>query len=284
MASLLHWFMLIILLASGSPAAASLLPGPSCGAGWMMEGKSTTYDRTTLSDRINGEAELYFPYGFERMLYARYNGSDGAGFDVDVYQVGSVLDAFGVYATYRPKEGKALSAGAEAVISGGQLFLYQDRYFVRIEATGSPSPPAEALLACARIVAAGLPGKPVPPLELATFSLPGIQKGSERYLAQSLLGYDFFRRGLMAEAVTNGAPFQIFLVLEESPEQARKVFERYVGEVKGTISGSMAEGTDPLYGKAVVGLKGRFVAGAVRLSDTTAARKLVEELLLQLTR
>ena len=46
-------------LAAGS--MEELLPPLSCGTGWKLEGKPLFYDSETLSDRINGEAELYFP-------------------------------------------------------------------------------------------------------------------------------------------------------------------------------------------------------------------------------
>ena len=85
-----------------------LLPPLSCGTGWKIEGKPAFYDRDTLSDRINGEAELYFPYGFDRMAAARYASEKlpGAGMDVEIYRMGSLLDAFGMYANYRQKEGR----------------------------------------------------------------------------------------------------------------------------------------------------------------------------------
>jgi hypothetical protein len=51
---------------------ADIIPPLSCGSGWRIETKARYYDRDTLSERINGEAELYLPYGFDRMAAARY--------------------------------------------------------------------------------------------------------------------------------------------------------------------------------------------------------------------
>ena len=105
-------FLLMLLVPISSQASGDmeeLLPPVSCGAGWKMEGKPLFYDRDTLSDRIDGEAELYFPYGFERMAAARYASgkNPAAGIDVEIYRMGSLLDAFGMYANYRQKEGSA---------------------------------------------------------------------------------------------------------------------------------------------------------------------------------
>ncbi|HEX7553888.1 MAG TPA: DUF6599 family protein, partial [Geothrix sp.] len=191
------------------------LPPVSCGAVWRIEGKPLFYDRETLSDRIDGEAELYFPYGFDRMAAARYASekSPGAGMDVEIYRMGSSLDAFGMYANYRQKEGRRLAVAAESNLSGSQLFLYQGRYFVHIQETGSESADPDALAECGRAVASRLPGTGNRPPELAVFDRPETVKGTERYLPQSLLGYDFLNRGIMTDAVVEGMDLQIFLLL-----------------------------------------------------------------------
>ena len=48
-----------------------------------MDGKGALFDKETLSDHIDGEAELFLPYGFESLAYARYaRGEDS--FDLDI--------------------------------------------------------------------------------------------------------------------------------------------------------------------------------------------------------
>ena len=99
---------------ASAPQMIPILPQPMCGPGWTLEGKIARYDQDTLSDRIDGEAELYFPYGFQFLASGRYTRQDQS-LDLDVFRMGSLLDAFGVYANYRPK-------GAEpvpAVTKGG---------------------------------------------------------------------------------------------------------------------------------------------------------------------
>ena len=76
-------FLLTLSLAlftlSASPAAGadngsmlSILPADGCGEGWVMEEKPALFTVDTLFDHINGEAELYFPYGFDTLATARY--------------------------------------------------------------------------------------------------------------------------------------------------------------------------------------------------------------------
>ena len=264
----------------------NLLPPISCGAGWKIEGKPALYDRETLSDRINGEAELYFPYGFDRMAAARYASgkNPAAGMDVEIYRMGSPLDAFGMYANYRQKDGRSQAVGAESNLSGSQLFLYQGRHFVHIQTTGSDAAEPVALIECARTVAAQLPVNVNRPPELAVFDRPEIIKDSERYLPKNLLGYDFLNRGIMADAVVNGTNFQIFLLLATTPESALAVFDSYrsqLAQVKiepGGKSEVFLEGVDPLYGSVIVLRKGGCLAGALKFSEEKVIRSLLESL------
>jgi hypothetical protein len=281
--------MLLLLVPCAALAAVdmeNLLPPSSCGSGWKVEGKPAFYDRETLSDRINGEAELYFPYGFDRMAAARYvpRIKSSAGLDVEIYRMGSNLDAFGMYANYRQKDGRSLATGTESNLSGSQLFFYQNRHFVHIQITGSDKASANTLAECARTIAARLPGNLNRPKELASFKRPEIVKGSERYLPQSLLGYDFLNKGIMAEAVLDGKNFQIFRLLGGTTESASSTFERFRSQLtgekieKGESGATFLEGLDQLYGSVILIKKGTCVAGALKFSDKNGMPDLLEKI------
>ena len=122
------WTVLFLLWAAVPAFAAdtaldAVLPAPACAEGWTLQEKVTFYDKETLFDRIDGEAELYFPYGFTRLAYARYSNrqDDRTVIEADVYEMGSLLDAFGIYATYRRKDEADIAIGVEGTISPAQL-------------------------------------------------------------------------------------------------------------------------------------------------------------------
>ena len=287
-------FIILCFLFIPVPARAAdiamekIMPAPACAEGWNMDGKVTFFDKDTLFDRIDGEAELYLPYGFEILAYARYESKENPKFaiDADVYKMGSLIDAFGMFANYRKKDDADIVVGAGGTVSSAQLFFYQDRYFVRLQVTGATSIAQDPLLACARAISQNLPKTAARPRELEAIAVPGVVKKSERYVAQSLLGYDFFRRGLIADAVLKGQPMQVFVLFENSPETARKTFEQYRSYLKTSGSGVRVtetpgrvslESIDPLYEKVYVEQIGRFVIGAVRVKDMVSAKQLVEQ-------
>ena len=284
---LLPTLLLLITVPFSTLAAgdmAELLPPLSCGAGWKIEGKPVFYDRENLSDRINGEAELYFPYGFDRMAAARYASvkNPGVGMDVEIYRMGSLLDAFGMYANYRQKNGRPLAAGAESTLSASQLFLYQGRLFVHVQVTGTVDANPDAIAECGHAVASRLPGASNRPPELSVFDRPEVVKGTERYLPQSLLGYDFLNKGIMADAVIEGTNLQMFLLLGTTAESASGAFDRYrtqLAQVKIEPGGKRAvflEGVDPLYGPVIVLKKEECLAGALKFSGKKGIRAVLE--------
>ena len=281
-------FLFMLLVPFNSQAKVDmeeLLPPVSCGDGWKMEGKPLFYDRDTLSERIDGEAELYFPYGFERMAAARYASgkNPAAGIDVEIFRMGSLLDAFGMYANYRQKEGSTLRVGADSNLSPSQLFLYQGRLFVHIQVTGADDD-STALAECGRTVASRLPGAKKGPPELSALDRPEVVKGTERYLPQSLLGYDFLNKGIMADAKVAGTNLQVFLLLETTAESASAVFDRYRSQLaQGKVEPlgkdvALLEGIDPLYGPVMILRKGGYIAGALKFSGKTGIRALLESL------
>ena len=274
--------------AAGS-SAEKALPAQACAEGWIMDGKVALFDKDGLFDRINGESELYFPYGFEVLAYARYENKKDRSIavDADVYTLGSLLDAFGMFANYRRKDAADAGVGAEGTVTPSQLLFYQDRYLVRLQVTGATTVDQTVLRACASAIAKNLPPNSGRPKELDALAVPAVVKKSERYVAQSLLGYDFFHAGLIADAIVNGVPVQVFLVPERSRDAARKTFDQYraylkqsgndvrVTEAQGR---SMLEANDPLYGTVLVEQAGRNLVGAVRVKDSMAAKQLIEQL------
>ena len=277
------------LHAADNGSMLSILPDKECAAGWVLEEKPVLFTEDTLFDHINGEAELYFPYGFDTLATARYARKAAAGspFVADVYRMGSLLDAFGIYSNYRKAASPACDVGVDCYLSSSQLLFYKDRFFVKLQATDTPTPEQDVFLACGRAIAAKLPPGTNRPAELEILNVRGISPKTERYIAKSVLGYPFFRRGLTADAVIDGERSQVFVVIEDSAAAARKAFDAYHADLNAsgkTIASTDAGGrptitaSDPLYRGVYVEQSGRYLIGAIRLKDPSSAKPLVESL------
>jgi hypothetical protein len=265
-----------------------LLAG-GCSEDWVIKDKATLFNKDNLFDHINGEAELYFPYGFEVLATATYVNRRNPELWIiaDVYKMGSLIDAFGIYSNYRKTNASWVTIGAEGFVSSSQLTFYQDRYFVRIQVTGTTSLKQDIFFACGRAVSQNLPLNAGPPRELEILRIPGIVPKSERYIAKSLLGYAFFHRGIIADAIIEDEQVQVFVVPEDSQDAARKVVDQYRSYLKTEGQGMKVTelsdrisiaAVDPLYGGVFVEQSGRYIVGAIRLKNPSAAKQSIEKL------
>lgn len=257
--------------------------------GWTPESKPKLYNRDTLFEHINGEAELYMPYGFDLLVTAGYANKKYPDQLVvaDVYRMGSLLDAFGIYSNYRRPDDDIVPIGAEGFLSSTQMMFYQGRYFIRLQATGTTVLNREIFRACAEAISRNLPADSSHPKELEILSIPSMVPKSERYLAQSLLGYAFFRRGFVMDATVSGESMRVFVVTEDSKESARKSFDTYRAYLKEEGQGvkvvetkdqRVLTATDSLYGDVLVEESGPYLIGAIKIKEKDAAKRIVGQL------
>jgi hypothetical protein len=277
------------LVHAAEDSIKNVLPLNGFAEGWNIEDKVTFYTADTLFDHINGEAELYFPYGFETLASATYiyKGNPQLAVVADVYRMGSLVDAFGIYSNYRKTDAAFIAIGAEGFISSSQLMFYQDRYFIRLQVSGATSLKQEIFLACGRAISRNLPPGAGRPAELELLKIPAVVLKSERYIAKSLLGYAFFRRGVIADAVLEGERIQVFMAHEDSQDAARRTFNQYHSYLKAegrdvrsnqTPDSISVSGIDPLYGGVYIQQSGRYIIGVVRMKETSHAKQLIEQM------
>jgi hypothetical protein len=267
----------------------NVLSLPGFAEDWTAKDPVNLYDRDTLFEHINGEAELYIPYGFDMLATVTYvnRSNPEVWLIADVYRMGSLLDAFGIYANYRRAKAEGVTIGGDGFILPSQLMFYQDRYFVRLQVTGATSLQKNIFLACGRAIAQKLPNNEGRPRELELLRIPALVPGSERYITQSLLGYAFFRRGIIADAVLEGKQMQIFVIMNDDQAAAQKAFAQYRSylmtegrdlQVTASLDLSSLTAIDPLYGEVFAEQFGGYIIGAIRVKDTSAAKQIVEQM------
>jgi hypothetical protein len=113
-------------------ALKGVLPDVAQVAPWRAARPPAEYDRTTLSNFIDGGAELYVQYGFARAIAAEYaSGTDAI--NCTVYEMSDSVAAFGVFSYFRTPQKAPVKVGDGGVRADLQLSFWQDRYFVTIE-------------------------------------------------------------------------------------------------------------------------------------------------------
>jgi hypothetical protein len=266
-----------------------VLPASAFSPGWALEGPIKKYTGEDLFEYINGEAELYVQFGFKILTAGLYlkDGNEKLGITADVYEMGSDLEAFGIYANYRKPQAEPIKAGTEGFVGPSQLMFYQGRYFVQLNASGSASQDQAVFQTLAGLISRNLPASPLRPPELDLLKIPALIPKTEKYIPRSVLGYPFFKKGLTAQALLDGRPVRIFVLLEGSIEGARhtaQAYEKVLKEKGVTLKkepDSSAEilcAQDPLYGGVCLQPLGSYVLGVADLPDPAQGLPLIRQL------
>ncbi len=115
------------------PQENPFLHGPELTE-FIQRGPTEVYNRDTLFDYMNGEAEAYLPLGFSLLYTERYRkpGTDIVIL-VEVYDMGSPTGAQGIFDVYTRKGGTEVGGiGNEAWTDKAVILFRQNRYFFRV--------------------------------------------------------------------------------------------------------------------------------------------------------
>ena len=280
-----------------------LLP-KDIGKGWTLASGPQTYTKKTLFEHVNGQAELFFKYGFQKSAFAVYQEKKNQKnqIDLDIYDVGNVLQAFGIFSRFR-NEDRPAGIGLDSYLDDYSLLFYQGKYFVMLYAVES-NPPILKELGMA--VSSKILDRSLPPKEIDYFPKEGLKPGSIQYLSEGLLGYQFLRRGFQGtyvekdkvkdedkakakvevKAEVEEKEFSLFLAIfkdSQDAENALKIYRDDLSkkgkvhpEVSAPFGSNALKGEDPYRGKVIVVSKGFYLAGIIGFENVKSAENLLE--------
>jgi hypothetical protein len=128
---------------------------PSEVGRWKWDGKEMRYNSKALFGYMDGAAELYLAYGFENLTVRRFEKSGQPPIVVELYEMASSEDAYGVFSFEHQDEAVGIGQGSE--FGGGLLRFWKDKYFVSIYAEGEGAEVESGILKMGRAVANLIP-------------------------------------------------------------------------------------------------------------------------------
>ena len=299
LAGILIWFE----VSSEGKTLESLIPKEELSGEWaLMEGPQT-YTKKTLFKHINGQAELFFKYGFQKSVFGIYqNRKDRENqIELDIYDMGSVLHAFGIFSRFRNEE-RSIGVGLDSYMDDHSVFFYKGKYFVMLYATESDP---VILKEWAKKISSRIVDPSPPPKGISYFPKNGLKPGSIQYFTEGLLGHQFLKRGFQgkyiekdeveAESMTKtevmdkaeGKEILLFLAIFKDSQEAMNALRVYKDELskKGkTYSGNLAQfgsralkGEDLYQGQVIVVHKGFYLFGIVGFEKENEGENLLME-------
>jgi hypothetical protein len=301
------WIVLFVLTGiflgfGGASWAATLdflLPTKGLPEGWAMIEGPQIFTKRTLFEHIDGEAELFLKYGFQNSLFAvyQYKKDRENQIELDIYDLGNVLQAFGVFSRFR-NEDRPGGFGLDSFVDEHSAFFYQGRYFVTLHA---PEPNREILRQFSKLISSKISDPSLPPKEISYFPKNGLKPGSIQYFSEGLLGHQFLKRGFQGTYVEKAGgqaedagktkaddkEFKLFLAIFQNSlkaSQALKDFKDYLSRKGKVSSGKIVEfetralkGEDPYQGKVMAVQKGLYLLGVVGFEkEEEGENRLVE--------
>lgn len=158
-------FVALIFYAAGAIAEViDYLPPPDFAPGWTHEFAPQVYEADNLHEYINGQAELYQRYDVVEVATAAYVLTENPAFTftIDIYDMGSALNAFGIYSVFRQPDMTFADIGEQATVSDMSVRFWQGEFFVQIIAGAVDSVLSQTVRDVAQQVSATLPLAPRP--------------------------------------------------------------------------------------------------------------------------
>jgi hypothetical protein len=160
-AALLNQPLRMMAMSETAPDFFGQLPGTI--GDWRKAEKPAVYTPNDLFGYIDGGAELYISYNFRNALSLKYTKGEDNEITVDIFDMGSSFDAFGVFAHTRETIDARFGQGSE--YAAGLLTFWKDRYYVSILAYPETEEKKRVVFDLGRAIAAAIKDEgPLPPI------------------------------------------------------------------------------------------------------------------------
>jgi hypothetical protein len=265
-----------------------LFPSPGFEKGWKWDGRPKHFLPENLYEAIDGEADLYVSYGFKELgtlLYFWGSPSD-TFFVVDIYDMGSPLNAFGVYSNLRHPEYQFEAIGDEGFVHDYGMKFYKDRYLVDVKLGEFSEKCRRAALIVAKETARRIRSSEKTPELLKLLPEENRVPHSLRYVKREMLNQGFLPGGLEARYGLSGTEVTCFVVVFDSVSAAKQGFREFrtFQSVSGRPFPVRLPGQDGLgavtayHGVLLAFLQDSLIAGVQDLPDAESGQLWIRAL------
>ena len=275
--------------AKGLPAAPAtaepILPIPE---GMSPLTPAERFDRETLSDKIDGKAELYLSAGFARLDCQRLAlaGQPNLWVEVFIYDMGSFENAYAVFSAQRRADATMLDFAEFAYRAENALFFVHGPFYLEMIASGTDDRLRTSMDALARAFILSRPVAQATIAERDLFPKNGLVETSISLISADAFGVADLDRVFTATYSIADAEMTAFLSRRADPQAAAGLAGSYVDFLKA-YGGEVQASNDPVPGAAVVAIldmyevvfaEGPFLAGVHEAPDRDKAVVLAKEL------
>jgi hypothetical protein len=148
-------------------------------AGWKSGREDQVFSRDDIFDYMDGGGEIYLAFDFQFVFVREYVRDDAPSIVVEIYQMSSSEDAFGVFT--HDTDGDEIELGQEAIYGAGLLRLWKDKIFVRILADRETAEAKTVILELGAKIAVAVGQEGDKPVLIGVLPEEGLRPKSVRY-------------------------------------------------------------------------------------------------------
>jgi hypothetical protein len=220
-----------VVPAAGSESSPVIHPAQGLSA----SGPAEIYHPDSLYEKINGQAEMYLASGFVELKSQWFEWVDDTGkiIEMNVYNMGSLLNAFSVYSQQRRQDATQLSMAPFAHQTQSAVFLVHGPFYVEI----LPSEYATAMTDLAKQLAEKFITtnrvQDVYIKELDYFPPENLLAGRITIISKNAFGMNRLDNVFMGMYTLDGVQLTAYISDRESPsaaeQLAKAVYEHFMG-------------------------------------------------------
>lgn len=263
----------------GRDQLVKLLPEPLPGAA-VPQGDPAFYGPDNLYQYMNGAADLFVLYDVQTLFHQEFRAKE-VDVTLDVFDMGSPENAFGIYAAERSPSYQFITIGAEAYRNEGILNFLQDRYYVKLAGFGTGAD--TVLEALARGLSGRIGGKASLPALLEKLPTTNRKARSEQYMPKDPLGHGFLSPAYVIEYGTADQESKLLVsVAPDDNEAGRRLKQLEKHLTSSGECGPAAElgegairGSNSYEGKILAISQGRYLL--MLINPAAGAEQLVRD-------
>jgi hypothetical protein len=195
---------------------SKLVPSPPPVRSTAQE-QPAFYGSSTLYQYMDGAADIFQAYDLQALFHRDFKAGP-VEFTVDIFDMGTLENAFGMYAAERSPKYDFVTIGAEGYHDEGILNFYQDRYYVKLAGFGPGADPVLRQFAVA--ISERIGGDRGFPAFLSKLPEARRKPRTEKYLAKDPLGHPFLSPAYQAEYEFDSGESTLMISVGASAEDA----------------------------------------------------------------
>ncbi len=258
---------------------------PNHVMGWKTAGHDQIYDPKTIFSYINGGAEVYKAYNMHACLSRRYTRPGEPSIVLDIFDMGSSIDAFGV--STHDTDGDVMDIGQDSRFRPAWLSFWKNRFFISIYMEEETAASENTVKLLGRQVAAQISEEGIRPRILSLLPVIGLESKNIRYLHHpAVLNYHYYLSdqnllNISSKSRVVLAPYHqgkdsalLFLASYDESQTAirslRSFLKHYLPDADATHAALLENGK-----WSVAGLKGKLLAIVLEADNRKFAHNLI---------